>query len=72
MLTGNVGSRPLEGVTKEYGASIIISEATWEPIKDRLATRELDIIRVKGKDQPTRIFEVLRNWDTVARILRSL
>jgi len=54
----NLGAR-LEGVTKEYGTSIIISEATWEPIKDRLATRELDIIRVKGKDQPTRIFEVL-------------
>ena len=54
----NLGAR-LEGVTKEYGASIIISEATWEFIKDRLATRELDIIRVKGKDQPTRIFEVL-------------
>jgi adenylate cyclase len=54
----NLGAR-LEGVTKEYGTPIIISEATWEHIKDRLATRELDIIRVKGKEQPTRIFEVL-------------
>src|SRR6266568_3423458 len=44
----NRGAR-LEGVTKEYGTPIIISEATWEHIKDRLATRELDIIRVKGK-----------------------
>jgi adenylate cyclase len=54
----NLGAR-LEGATKEYGTPIIISEATWEHIKDRLATRELDVIRVKGKDQPTRIFEVL-------------
>ena len=54
----NLGTR-LEGATKEYGTPIIISEATWEHIKDRLATRELDITRVKGKDQPTRIFEVL-------------
>src|SRR6266705_546937 len=38
----NRGAR-LEGVTKEYGTPIIISEATWEHIKDRLATRELDI-----------------------------
>jgi len=54
----NLGAR-LEGVTKEYGTPIIISETTWEYVKDRLATRELDIIRVKGKDHPTRIFEVL-------------
>jgi adenylate cyclase len=54
----NLGSR-LEGVTKEYGASIIISETTWQYVNDRLATRELDIIRVKGKEHPTRIFELL-------------
>jgi len=54
----NLGSR-LEGVTKEYGTPIIISEATWEHVKDHLATRELDVIRVKGRDHPTRIFEVL-------------
>ena len=54
----NLGAR-LEGVTKEYGTSIIISEATWKHVKDRLATRELDIIRVQGKAQSTRIFEVL-------------
>jgi len=54
----NLGSR-LEGVNKEYGTHIIISEATWECVKNRLATRELDVIRVKGKARPTRIFEVL-------------
>jgi adenylate cyclase len=31
----------------------------WEQVRDRIATRELDIIRVQGKAQPTRIFEVL-------------
>ena len=54
----NLGSR-LEGVNKEYGTQIIISEATWEYVQERLATRELDVIRVKGKAHPTRIFEVL-------------
>jgi adenylate cyclase len=54
----NLGAR-LEGVTKEYGTPIIISETTWEYVRDCFATRELDIIRVKGKDQPTRIFEIL-------------
>jgi adenylate cyclase len=54
----NLASR-LEGANKEYGTNIIISESTWEHVQDRLATRELDVIRVKGKAQPTRIFEVL-------------
>lgn len=54
----NLGSR-LEGVNKEYGTHILISAATWEHVKHRLATREVDVIRVKGKGHPTRIFEVL-------------
>jgi adenylate cyclase len=54
----NLASR-LEGTNKEYGTNIIVSESTWEPVRDRIATRELDIIRVQGKAAPTRIFEVL-------------
>jgi adenylate cyclase len=54
----NLASR-LEGANKEYGTHILVSESTWEQVKDRLVTRELDVIRVKGKAQPTRIFEVL-------------
>jgi adenylate cyclase len=54
----NLASR-LEGVNKEFGTQIIISESTWEQVKDRIAARELDLIRVKGKAQATRIFEVL-------------
>jgi adenylate cyclase len=53
----NLASR-LEGANKEYGTSIIISESTREQVQDRIATRELDVIRVKGKAQPTHIFEV--------------
>jgi adenylate cyclase len=54
----NLASR-LEGANKEYGTNIIVSESTWEQVRDRLATRELDVVRVQGKAQPTRIFEVL-------------
>jgi adenylate cyclase len=54
----NLASR-LEGANKEYGTHILISEATWNQVKDRFATRELDLIRVKGKTHQTRIFEVL-------------
>jgi adenylate cyclase len=54
----NLGAR-LEGANKIFGTRIILSETTWERVHERLATRELDVIRVKGKDQPTRIYELL-------------
>ncbi|NIR97580.1 MAG: hypothetical protein GWO39_05370, partial [Gammaproteobacteria bacterium] len=53
-----LGSR-LEGLNKRYGTRIIVSEATYAAVKDQLLCRELDSVRVKGKDTPTRIFEVL-------------
>ena len=58
----NLGSR-LEGLNKEYGTNIIISEFTYENIKDQILCRELDLVRVKGKDKPVRIYEVLNRLD---------
>ncbi len=54
----NLASR-LEGVNKEFGTEIIISEASYQPAKDRLEARELALIKVKGRKQPVRIFELL-------------
>lgn len=54
----NLGSR-LEGINKQYGTRIIISEFTYEAIKDTFVTREVDWVRVKGKAQPVRIFELI-------------
>jgi adenylate cyclase len=54
----NLGSR-LEGATKTYGTRIIVSESTWSQVSDRIATRELDVVRVQGKATPVRIFEVV-------------
>ncbi len=51
----NLGSR-LEGLTKGYGVDMIVSEATAEAVPEYLY-RELDRVRVKGKDQPVTIFE---------------
>jgi len=54
----NLGSR-LEGIGKEYGTEIIISEATYEQVKHDFLCRELDTIRVKGKNNAVRIFELI-------------
>jgi adenylate cyclase len=54
----NLGSR-LEGINKEYGTRIITSEFTNKEIADTFVTREVDWVRVKGKAQPVRIFELI-------------
>lgn len=54
----NLAAR-LEGANKEYGTSTMISEATWDLVKGRFVARELDLIRVVGKRQPVRIYELI-------------
>ena len=56
--TVNVASR-LEGANKEYGSHILISEDTWNMAQDAVEVRELDYIRVVGKSEPVRVFELL-------------
>lgn len=54
----NLCSR-LEATNKEYGTGIIISEYTYAQVKDKFIVRELDNIRVKGKNKPVLIYELV-------------
>jgi adenylate cyclase len=54
----NLASR-LEGINKEYGTQVVISEFTYERVKDDFFCRELDAVRVKGKVRPVKIFELV-------------
>jgi adenylate cyclase len=54
----NLASR-LESATKQYGARIMISEFTRDKVGGGFVTRELDRIRVKGKQHAVRVYEVL-------------
>jgi len=51
----NLASR-LEGLTKQYGVGIIVGENTRNAVTD-FTYRELDHVRVKGKDKPVVIYE---------------
>ncbi len=75
MVVGNMGSRQrmdftimgdsvniaarLEGANKFYGTNLMISEFTYEFVKDKVEVKELDLIRVIGKNEPIRIYELL-------------
>ncbi len=60
--TVNLTSR-LEGQTKNYGVSILASEATMKAAAD-FAWLEADLIKVKGRQQPVRIFMLAGDAET--------
>ena len=58
----NLASR-LEGANKVFGTSIMISEFTEEMVRDHFLTRQLDLIRVLGRAQPVRVYEIVGGDD---------
>ena len=54
----NLASR-LEGSSKLYGLPIILGESTAAEVENELAVIEVDMIRVKGKNEPERIFALV-------------
>lgn len=54
----NLGSR-LEGLNKAYGTEILIGENTARLVERSFLLREVDLVRVVGREQPVRIYELL-------------
>jgi adenylate cyclase len=68
----NLASR-LEGANKSYGTHIMISEDTYKLVKDDVVSRPLDLIRVKGRQKPVRVLEVISRRDQkIPEHLRSI
>jgi adenylate cyclase len=68
----NLGSR-LEGINKEYGTKILISQSTQSLISNKLITRFIDTVAVKGKEKGVRIYELRdtnydKNFDTAREL----
>ncbi len=75
MIIGNMGSKDrfsytvigeeahlgarLEAANKEFRTRVLISEATWRQVADRLAARELDVVTFRGIARPVGVFELL-------------
>jgi adenylate cyclase len=54
----NLGAR-LEGLTRQYNNHIIISEFTYEKVKDIILVNELGSVTVKGKQKPVSIYDLI-------------
>ncbi len=54
----NLAAR-LEGQTKSYGVQTIVGEGTRQLLDQEFLVRELDLIRVKGKREPARVYQLL-------------
>ena len=68
--TVNLGSR-LEGINKEYGTNIIISQSTYALARSAIHVREMDIVKVKGKNEPVHIYELIGK-DAASGITKDL
>ncbi|MHC1737430.1 MAG: CHASE2 domain-containing protein [Ignavibacteriaceae bacterium] len=69
----NLASR-LEGVNKEYGTRITVSDSTYELVKTKFFFRELDLIVVKGRVTPLSIYELIaeRSDELPSNVIESL
>ncbi len=56
--TVNLAAR-LEGLNKLYGTAILVSETTYRAAGGRVIARPIDLVRVKGKHQGVRVYELL-------------
>ncbi|MCX6773714.1 MAG: adenylate/guanylate cyclase domain-containing protein, partial [Candidatus Micrarchaeota archaeon] len=66
----------IESLTKYYGTPVLIGENTYNKIKGRFFTRELDSVLVKGKSRSIKIYELRKedydhNWDKALELYRK-
>jgi len=61
----NLASR-LEGLTKQYGVSIIVSEETCRQAGKGFSSREIDLVQVKGKTKPVAVYELMMETGMIA------
>jgi class 3 adenylate cyclase len=67
--TVNTASR-IEGLTKEHGVDILVSEETWREVQKRVLSRPLSAVTLRGRSTPLNLYtlEMLRFEDEEAPV----
>jgi adenylate cyclase len=69
--TVNLAAR-LEGANKTYGTKSLITATVQAKVREQFLCREIDLLTVKGKRQPVRIYEVLQELKVAGEKLREI
>ncbi|MCD1654244.1 adenylate/guanylate cyclase domain-containing protein [Treponema zuelzerae] len=69
--TVNLAAR-LEGANKAYGSKTLITETVWKQVREDFLCREMDVIAVKGKNEPVRIYEILQESAKAPEKLKNI
>lgn len=88
MVTGNMGSASrmnytmmgdnvntaarLESSAKQYGIYIQIADSTYNAVKDRMVVRDLDNVRVMGKNEPVKVWELISETGNEPELYKKL
>ena len=67
----NLASR-VEGANKPFRTEVMMTERTHQLVKDVVECRELDLLRVKGKKQGVRVFEVMARKGELPALKRQV
>ncbi|WP_345980364.1 adenylate/guanylate cyclase domain-containing protein [Sulfurimonas sp. HSL3-2] len=66
----NLASR-VEGITKNYGVNILITEFTLKALKSDFLTRLIEPVKVKGKDEAVLLYQLMPFDDTNLNIKKN-
>lgn len=66
----NIAAR-IEGLTKYWHADILFPESTKVLVEHEFLCRELDLVKVKGRSEPLRLFDVLAEKNNASTSLKA-
>jgi adenylate cyclase len=67
----NLAAR-LEGAAKQFGIYTMISQATYDLVKDHFIVRQIDKIQVVGKSEPVVVYELISGKSTLTADYEAL
>ena len=66
----NLAAR-LEGQSKPYAVKLVIGPQTADMVRDVYQVVELDLLAVKGKTEPVKIYTIVEHFDTYSQIMHD-